>query len=198
MTNFPLRSHQEKNRRAFLAKQNSMTRSAYHTHDIRRKRGRRGGLAKTERRKLMTDLAEIAKAYELHRQAVVQANAVNKGAVFDALTTAGIANVSATFDGEGDSGQIDNILADESAEIPQIPIELQRETGWASGKLDSVKTTLRDAIETLCYDFLSQEQGGWENNDGAFGEFTFHVAERRIELEFNSRFSDSTLFNYSF
>ena len=37
---------------------------------------------------------------------------------------------------------------------------------------------------------LEQEQGGWENNDGAFGEFTFDVAERTIELEFNGRFTD--------
>jgi hypothetical protein len=165
--------------------------------DVRRKRGRLAVLLKPIRRKLMTDLTEIAKAYELHQQAVAQVNAINKSAVFDALTTAGIAIVNVTFDGEGDSGQIDNITADDAAAIPQIHIELQR-TVWGSGKLDSIQNTLHDAIETLCYDYLSQEQGGWENNDGAFGEFIFHVAERRIELEFNSRFSDSTLFNYSF
>jgi hypothetical protein len=49
---------------------------------------------------------------------------------------------------------------------------------------------LRDAIETLCYDYLEQEHGGWENNDGAYGEFQFDVAERTIELEFSSRYTD--------
>lgn len=88
-------------------------------------------------------------------------------------------------------------MADDSEEIPQVPIELQK-TSWGTGKLDSIQSTLRDGIETLCYNYLEQHQGGWENNDGAFGEFVFNVAERRIELEFNGRFSDSTLFTYSF
>jgi hypothetical protein len=145
----------------------------------------------------MTDLTEMAKTYELHQHAVVQANALNKATVFDALAAAGIATVNVTFDGEGDSGQIDNITADDSPNIPQVQIELQK-TGWGTGKLDSTQSTLHDAIETLCYDYLSQEQGGWENNDGAYGEFIFDVAQRSIELEFNARFSDSTLFNYSF
>ena len=105
--------------------------------------------------------------------------------------------VNVTFDGEGDSGQIENITADDCAEVPQIPLELQQPS-WGTGKLDSIQTTLRESIETLCYDFLSQEQGGWENNDGAYGEFTFHVAERRVELDFNARFTDTTHFSHSF
>jgi len=145
----------------------------------------------------MKTLLEIAKTYALHQQAVAQANALNKDTVFDALTAAGIATVNVTFDGEGDSGQIESIVVDGSADIPQVSIELQR-TDWGTGKLDSVQSTLRDAIETLCYGYLSQEQEGWENNDGAYGEFTFHVAGRKVELEFNARFSDSTLFNHSF
>jgi hypothetical protein len=144
----------------------------------------------------MSDI-DIVAAYQKHEKALAEGNAINKTAVFDALTTAGIATVNVAFDGEGDSGQIDNISADDSKEIPLVPIELQQ-TSWGSGKLDSTRTTLRDAIERLCYDYLEQQQGGWENNDGAFGEFIFSVAERKIELEFNARFSDSTLFNYSF
>jgi hypothetical protein len=50
---------------------------------------------------------------------------------------------------------------------------------------------LPEAAEELCYGYLEQEHGGWENNDGGQGEFTFNVAERRIELDFNARLSDS-------
>jgi hypothetical protein len=57
---------------------------------------------------------------------------------------------------------------------------------------------MAEAIEQLCYDFLEQEHGGWENNDGAFGEFTFNVAERTVELEFNGRFSDFTTSSHTF
>jgi hypothetical protein len=146
----------------------------------------------------MSDTDDIMASYHNHQKALADANVINKGAVFDALAAAGIAIVNTTFDGEGDSGQIDDITADDSATIPPISIELQRETGWGAGKLDSSQTTLRDAIVTLCYDYLSQVQEGWENNDGAFGEFIFNVAERRIDLDLNVRFSDSALFNHSF
>jgi hypothetical protein len=145
----------------------------------------------------MSDTADIEAAYQNHQKAVAEANVMNKRAVFDALVAAGIATVNVEFDGEGDSGQIQGIAADDSPEVPNIAIELQK-APWGSGKLDSSQSTLREAIETLCYDYLEQHQGGWENNDGAFGEFIFNVAERRIELEFNARFSDSTVFNYSF
>jgi hypothetical protein len=145
----------------------------------------------------MSDIADFAASYQTHHQAIAEANIINKGTVFDALAGAGIATVLVEFNGEGDSGQIEYICADDSAEIPQIPIELQR-VAWGAGKLDSIQTTLRDAIETLCYDFLSQEHDGWENNDGAYGEFTFDVAERRVELDIGLRYTDSTQYSHSF
>jgi hypothetical protein len=150
-----------------------------------------------ERTVFMSDTCDIMAAYQNHQKVLAEANAINKTAVFDALAAAGIATVNVTFDGEGDSGQIEGIAADDSPNIPQVQIELQK-TSWGTGRLESVQSPLRDAIEQLCYDFLEQQQDGWENNDGAFGEFIFNVARRSIELEFNARFSDSALFNYSF
>jgi len=145
----------------------------------------------------MSDVNDFAALYRNHQKATAEANIINKGAVFDALAAAEIASVLVEFDGEGDSGQIEYICADDSAEIPHISIEMQQ-VAWGTGKRDSVQTTLREAIEKLCYDFLDQEHGGWENNDGAYGEFTFNVAEREIDLDFNARFSDSTHFSHSF
>jgi hypothetical protein len=57
---------------------------------------------------------------------------------------------------------------------------------------------LDEAIVDLCYDYLEYEHGGWENNDGAYGEFTFDVAERHVELSFNARFSDSVHYSHTF
>jgi hypothetical protein len=51
--------------------------------------------------------------------------------------------------------------------------------------------SLHDAIETLCYDYLSQTHGGWENNDGAYGTFEFDVQQRSIRLDFDERFTDT-------
>ncbi|MEQ1518940.1 MAG: DUF6878 family protein, partial [Usitatibacteraceae bacterium] len=35
---------------------------------------------------------------------------------------------------------------------------------------------------------------GWENNDGAYGEFTFTVSDQSIALDYNERFTSSEHF----
>jgi hypothetical protein len=44
-------------------------------------------------------------------------------------------------------------------------------------------------VETLAYEVLAMTHCGWENNDGAFGDIVFDVAERTITLEYNERYS---------
>lgn len=148
----------------------------------------------------MTQPNDIIAAYERHAKAQSEANRVNKATLFEILAAAQITTVNAEFDGEGDSGQINDIIAysgDALVPLPTLPVTLQQ-ASCQTGDLKPHQSNLYEAIETLCYDYLSQEHGGWEDNDGAFGEFTFDVAERKIELEFNGRFSDSTLFTHSF
>jgi hypothetical protein len=149
---------------------------------------------------LMSDTQDFAAMYANHQKALKEANAINKTAVFNALSEAGITRVLAYFDGEGDSGQLDNVTAHcggEERKFPEATVELQQ-VSWGSDKGDTRKATLREAVEQLCYDFLEQEHGGWENNDGAFGEFAFEVNERRVALEFNGRYSDFTTSSHSF
>ena len=159
-----------------------------------------GAVSKQERTTIMIEPKEILEAYELHGQALVQANALNKNAVFDALTSAGVTVVIVTFDGEGDSGQIEDIQAyagEAEAKLPTQAVQFQQ-VAWNSHKLDASALGLREAIETLCYDYLEQEHGGWENNEGAFGEFTLSVADRTIELEFNGRISEVHTTSHTF
>jgi hypothetical protein len=148
----------------------------------------------------MSDDENFVASYAKHLKDVAEANLINKTVVFDALAAAGITSVTVEFDGEGDSGQIGAITAHASealVPLPTNPVTLHQ-SSWYNDALPATEKPLSEAVETLCYDYLTQEHDGWENNDGAFGEFTFHVAERRIELDFNGRFSDSTLFSHSF
>ena len=101
----------------------------------------------------MNDSKDLGELLPRHNQALSEANTLNKASVFDALATAGINTVIVTFDGEGDSGQIQDITADDSAHIPDTPIELLQ-TEWGTGKLGSAQSTLRNAIEELCYAYL--------------------------------------------
>lgn len=124
----------------------------------------------------------------------------NKAVLFDALAAAGIENVIVTFDGYSDSGQIENIEATAAAETIPLPsdrIEIARTT-WGSPKIEFLTQTVQETVETLVYDFLQQAHSGWEINDGAYGEFTFDVAERTIKLDYNERYTSSENYSHEF
>ena len=148
----------------------------------------------------MSDVTEMMVQYQAHAKTLARANETNKATIFAALTAASVTLVTVTLDGGGDSGQIQEVLAqagDAIAQIPDTQIEMHR-ASWNIGKLDVSKTSLRDAIEEICFDYLSQQHGGWENNDGGKGDFTFHVEDERIELDFNQFFTDSTNYSHTF
>ena len=69
---------------------------------------------------------------------------------------------------------------------------------WDSPEVEMRQLSLEDVVEQLAYDFLSDTHGGWENNDGAYGEFCFDAGVRCIHLEFNERFTSSELFTHDF
>ena len=117
----------------------------------------------------------------------------NKTALFDALADANITSVVVTFDGYGDSGQIENIEAkahDEIVPLPIATIEIARPV-WGSNDIDRQSLSIHDAIEALVYSFLGQTHDGWENSDGAYGDFTFDVVVRTITLDYNERHMES-------
>jgi hypothetical protein len=117
----------------------------------------------------------------------------NKTALFDALVRARIDTVEVTFNGYADEGQIDGAVADGeggNTDLQSINIEIAR---VARGNLVATRETisLKDHIEKLVYDLLEQTYSGWENNQGAYGDFLFDVAERTITLNFNERIETS-------
>jgi hypothetical protein len=117
----------------------------------------------------------------------------NKTALFDALAAAGITTVIVNFDGCGDSGQIEMIevkAGDDVIPLPTVQIEIASAV-WGSTTIDRQSRPLEEAIEILVYDVLNQNHAGWENNDGAYGEYTFDVAERTITLDYNERHMES-------
>jgi hypothetical protein len=102
----------------------------------------------------------------------------NKDRLFDGLMAAGITHVTVTFDGAGDSGQIESIGAwagETAVEFPASEIEYAALT-WDNPEVEMRQLSLADVVEQLAYDLLSDTHGGWENNDGAYGEFCFDAA----------------------
>jgi hypothetical protein len=118
---------------------------------------------------------------------------LNKAALFDALAAAGITLVVVGFDGYGDSGQIEKVevkAGDAVIAMPERAIEIAEAV---CGQAEPNRTTvsLADVMERLVYDFLTDTHCGWEDNDGAYGDFTFDVAARTITLDYNERYTAS-------
>jgi hypothetical protein len=140
-----------------------------------------------------TNAEDFTTAWRKYEEAIARANTINKAPVFEALRAAGITDVTVDFDGGGDSGQIESLVAfqgETPTGLPEIKVP-QVSAEWGLSDLISAEISLERAIEDLCYGYLQQTNAGWENNDGAYGEFTFDIAEGTIELDFNARFTDS-------
>lgn len=124
----------------------------------------------------------------------------NKAALFGALAAAGITIVIVTFDGYGDSGQIESIEARDAqgdAALPEEQIEIAH-APWEGTEPERRTLSVREAIEEMAYRLLGQTHGGWQDNEGAYGEFTFDVAARTITLDYNERFIETEYSEHEF
>jgi hypothetical protein len=131
-------------------------------------------------------------------KANADANRRNKVAVFDALSKAGITHVRVGFDGEGDQGQMENAMAQSNGTdvaFPAVTLSLWI-AEYGCTELSTREMHLQEAVEHLCYGYLEDRHGGWEIDDGSFGEFTFAVAVRTVTLDFYGRLVDTDYTNH--
>jgi hypothetical protein len=123
----------------------------------------------------------------------------NKDRLFAALAEGGVTRVVVTFDGQGDSGQIEDVTAfegDTEVALPKAPVEIIT-LHYGADAPNMEISPAADAVESLVYHLLSSTHGGWENNEGAYGEFVFDVEEGAIALEFNARFESSERYDHA-
>lgn len=114
---------------------------------------------------------------------------VNKQVLFDLLKNNNVEAVVVAFDGSGDSGSVGEIeLTPESAQ----PLLEETAIGFAWPELLGApelynNVTIKDAIETICYDFLRISNRGWEMDEGAHGTFEFITKDNKVKLDFYER-----------
>jgi hypothetical protein len=127
---------------------------------------------------------------------------LNKHILFDVLDAHGVDSVEVTFDGSGDSGSITDIsFFDDSVDVSPTPDEIMAKivegakvlvsTGFSSSgfteNFSETPITVRELIESITYDGLKAKHEGWENNDGAYGEFNFDCDSRNVTMEYYER-----------
>lgn len=146
------------------------------------------------------DLAAYEARLAAYDARLAEARAANKAALFDALAAAGIAVVVVTFDGSGDSGQLEEVTTfdadDNPVELPGGTVSATQ-VAFDTQAVATAQETPRAVIEDLAYGVLEQKHLGWEDGDGAFGEFTFAVEDRTVVLGFNERYATSSFEEHS-
>ena len=111
----------------------------------------------------------LAQIEQQEKEAREQAIATFKS-LCENLAQQGIEEVRISYDGYGDSGAIEQI------------------TAFSDGEEIAVDAAVSQSLEDAACGLLP---GGWENNDGAFGELVLNVTERRLVREHNWRISDT-------
>ena len=92
------------------------------------------------------------------------------------LRLAGVARVDIYYDGCGDSGQIEDVRY------------FDAQHKWIQS-LPPITIT-EDALRELFYDLLESRHAGWENNDGAFGEFEWDLIENTLKHSHSERYTE--------
>jgi hypothetical protein len=144
-------------------------------------------------------------AYEAKCATAARLNAeilpYNKQVLFEALAAAGINIVTIAFDGSGDSGQFEEPVGyDAENRVVAIPTGdiTVKSVDFDTGTVSERTTTAGDYIEALACDFLEETHDGWENGEGAHGEFFFALAERTITLDYNERYIEYSHHDHEF
>jgi hypothetical protein len=125
----------------------------------------------------------------------------NKEVLFDTLAAAGIDYVTIGFDGSGDSGQFDAPMGFDAENrevvIPTGDITV-KSVDFDTGAVSEVTVTVGDYIVTMAYDFLEETHDGWEDGEGAHGEFRFLLSDRTITLDCSERYIEYNHYEHEF
>lgn len=134
----------------------------------------------------------------------------NKDIVFDLLSGVGVESFVVNFEGSGDSGQVDEpdefkpSKSEKKAEklVNEVVSGARISNGirWSSAGQEHIwkdNPTLREVIDSVCYDTLEMLHGGWEINEGSYGTFTFDVKKRKVDFDFNERIVQTESHNYT-
>lgn len=120
--------------------------------------------------------------------------------ILPVLRQHGIEAVTVSFNGEGDSGSIDDISyapRERGDEIKSLPVEHFGTTtffdeGQWRRQAGLRQSTLNEALDELTYDYLEETGVDWYNNDGGYGELVIDVQAGTVSLDVKVRYTETS------
>jgi hypothetical protein len=125
-----------------------------------------------ESKKLVAPILSAVFGYSAECRARV---ATNHAALSALLRERGVAVVRAHYEGSGDSGQFEEF-------------EIVDAGGRAGDEKLSAEEEAR--LKGHFYDLLECRHGGWENNEGGYGDFQWTVTSDELTHDHNDYFQD--------
>lgn len=123
----------------------------------------------------------------------------NHSVIADAITRLSIQKIEVTFDGCGDSGQIEDVtcFTKDNLDVDLKTIKVGKVKfirgyyyngeGTMTPVTEIRESNFEEVIEDICYNMLEKSHGGWEINEGSYGTFTFDFTTGKVHLEYNER-----------
>jgi hypothetical protein len=116
-----------------------------------------------------TDFASTMEKWAAERDAE---NTEVRAALLAQLRALGVTEVTAEYEGYGDSGNVEDITLQ--------PTEI------------AIPSELSSQLDEFAWAFAYQQHPGLENNDGGYGTLTWDIVKDSIDLDHADRFVDST------
>lgn len=118
------------------------------------------------------------------------------------LKECGIKEVVVSFDGSGDSGQIEDVSFG-SMQKPDASVEwVVTDSTWVNGvwveKHEVKSIDIHSALESFCYEALEDAGIDWYNNDGGYGELRINLDPIEVYLEVNTRYTHTDTSSFGF
>ena len=157
---------------------------------------------------LGVDMKSIMEKMAADRKMRATSAELNKAALVRAVKPLGLTRIEVDFSGSGDSGQIDEVRyfvgKQQLSNVDTLKLTLVVEasisdsTTYCETKKEWVTTTkspnIEELVEQICYDLLGANHGGWEINEGSFGEFVFSFSKgNKIHLTFHQRIESTEM-----
>jgi hypothetical protein len=101
-------------------------------------------------------------------------NAGTLQSLFKDLREAGVAIVTVEYDGSGDSGDVQDVTLEDA-------------------KGNKMGVDFDERCRSATYEALECRHGGWEINEGSFGNVVFDIRNGKVRFEHNERVMEATL-----